>query len=125
MVESGKKGLKDWLEPFLTKLPAVKRPEKHVHFRKKLTWTAGILVLYFILSNVAVFGLAPESQDVLQAYRAIFAGATGSIILLGIGPIVTASIVLQLLVGAEILKLDVTETQDQAIFQGLQKLWSS
>ena len=58
----------------------------------------------------------------LQAYRAIFAGATGSIILLGIGPIVTASIVLQLLVGAEMLKLDVTETQDQAIFQGLQKL---
>jgi preprotein translocase subunit SecY len=122
MVESGKKSLKDWLEPFLTKLPAVKRPEKHVHFRKKLTWTAGILVLYFILSNVAVFGLSQNSQDVLQAYRAIFAGATGSIILLGIGPIVTASIVLQLLVGAEILKLDVTETQDQAIFQGLQKL---
>jgi preprotein translocase subunit SecY len=122
MVESGKKSLKDWLEPFLTKLPAVKRPEKHVHFRKKLIWTAGILVLYFILSNVAVFGLSQDSQDVLQAYRAIFAGATGSIILLGIGPIVTASIVLQLLVGAEILKLDVTETQDQAIFQGLQKL---
>ena len=122
MVESGKKGLKDAIEPFLRRLPAVKRPEKHVHFRKKLMWTAGILVLYFVLSNVAVFGMDPASQDVLAAYRAIFAGATGSIILLGIGPIVTASIVLQLLVGAEILKLDVTETQDQAIFQGLQKL---
>ncbi len=122
MVESGNKGIKDAIEPFLRRLPAVKRPEKHVHFRKKLMWTAGILVLYFILSNVAVFGLSQDSQDVLQAYRAIFAGATGSIILLGIGPIVTASIVLQLLVGAEILKLDVTETQDQAIFQGLQKL---
>lgn len=122
MAESGNKGIKDMIEPFLRRLPAVKRPEKHVHFRKKLVWTAGILVLYFILSNVAVFGLSPESQDVLLAYRAIFAGASGSIILLGIGPIVTASIVLQLLVGAEILKLDVTETQDQAIFQGLQKL---
>ncbi|MGA9141857.1 MAG: preprotein translocase subunit SecY [Methanocella sp.] len=122
MAESERKSLKDWLHPFLTRLPAVKRPEKHVHFRKKLMWTAGILVLYFILSNIAVFGLDKGSQDVLAAYRAIFAGATGSIILLGIGPIVTASIVLQLLVGAEILKLDVTETKDQAIFQGLQKL---
>jgi len=122
MAESERKGLKDWLHPFLTRLPAVKRPEKHVHFRKKLMWTAGILVLYFILSNIAVFGLSEGSQDVLAAYRAIFAGATGSIILLGIGPIVTASIVLQLLVGAEILKLDVSETKDQAIFQGLQKL---
>jgi preprotein translocase subunit SecY len=122
MEASGKKGFKDAIEPFLTRLPAVKRPEKHVHFRKKLAWTAGILVLYFVLSNIAVFGLSPQSQDLLQAWRAIFAGATGSIILLGIGPIVTASIILQLLVGAEILKLDVTETQDQAIFQGLQKL---
>lgn len=118
----GEKGLKDRIEPFLRKLPAVKRPEKHVHFKKKLTWTVGILVLYFILSNVAVFGLSQSSQDVLQSYRAIFAGATGSIILLGIGPIVTASIVLQLLVGAEILRLDVSEPKDQAIFQGLQKL---
>ncbi|HUL61519.1 MAG TPA: preprotein translocase subunit SecY [Methanocella sp.] len=122
MEESGKKGFKDAIEPFLTRLPAVKRPEKHVHFRKKLAWTAGILVLYFILSNVAVFGLSKNSQDLFGAWRAIFAGASGSIILLGIGPIVTASIILQLLVGAEILKLDVTETQDQAIFQGLQKL---
>ena len=122
MAEEERKGFLYSLEPFLTKLPAVKRPEKHVHFRKKLTWTAGILVLYFILSNIAVFGLSSQSQDVLAAYRAIFAGQTGSIILLGIGPIVTASIVLQLLVGAEILKLDVTETKDQAIFQGLQKL---
>ena len=69
-------------------------------------WTVGILVLYFILSNISVFGLSKGSQDVLAAYRAIFAGATGSIILLGIGPIVTASIVLQLLVGAEILNLE-------------------
>jgi preprotein translocase subunit SecY len=118
----GATGFKDRIEPFLSKLPAVKRPEKHVHFRKKLVWTVGILVLYFVLSNVPVFGLSTASQDLFGAYRAIFAGAMGSIILLGIGPIVTASIVLQLLVGAEILKLDVTERQDQAIFQGLQKL---
>lgn len=118
----GESGIKDRIEPFLRKLPAVKRPEKHVHFKKKFAWTVGVLVLYFILSNVAVFGLSPESQDLLAGYRAIFAGATGSIILLGIGPIVTASIVLQLLVGAEILRLDVSEPRDQAIFQGLQKL---
>lgn len=121
MAEAGT-GFKDRIEPFLSKFPAVVRPEKHVHFRKKLMWTVGILVLYFVLSNVPVFGMSTASQDVLGAYRAIFAGAMGSIILLGIGPIVTASIVLQLLVGAEILKLDVTERQDQAIFQGLQKL---
>jgi preprotein translocase subunit SecY len=115
-------GLKDRIEPFLRSLPAVKRPERHVHFKRKLMWTAAILILYFVLSNISVFGLSKNSQDILAAYRAILAGATGSIILLGIGPIVTASIVLQLLVGAEILPLDTTNPKDQAIFQGLQKL---
>ncbi len=115
-------GIKDRIEPFLRRLPAVKRPEKHVHFRRKLMWTVAVLILYFILSNVAVFGLSGESQDLLQAYRSILAGSFGSVILLGIGPIVTASIVLQLLVGAEILPLDTTNPKDQAIFQGLQKL---
>jgi preprotein translocase subunit SecY len=115
-------GLKDRIEPFLKRLPAVKRPEKHVHFRRKLMWTVAILVLYFILSNISVFGLSKSSQDIFLAYRAILAGASGSIILLGIGPIVTASIVLQLLVGAEVLPLDTTDPKDQAIFQGLQKL---
>lgn len=118
----GETGIKDRIEPFLRKLPAVKRPEKHVHFQKKLMWTVLILVLYFVLSNIAVFGLDKTSQDIFAGYRAIFAGAMGSIILLGIGPIVTASIVLQLLVGAEILRLDISESRDQAIFQGLQKL---
>jgi preprotein translocase subunit SecY len=115
-------GIKDRIGPFLKRLPAVKRPEKHVHFQRKLMWTLGILVLYFILSNVAVFGLSSDSQDIFAYYRAVFAGASGSIILLGIGPIVTASIVLQLLVGAEILPIDTTNPKDQAIFQGLQKL---
>ncbi len=115
-------GLKDRIAPFLKRLPAVKRPEKHVHFRRKLMWTVAILVLYFILANISVFGLSKSSQDIFQAYRAILAGASGSIILLGIGPIVTASIVLQLLVGAEVLPLDTTDPKDQAIFQGLQKL---
>ena len=117
-----KTGLKDRLHPFLSKLPAVKRPEKHVHFQKKLMWTLGILVLYFVLTNVSVFGLSPASQDLLGAYRAFLAGGQGSIVLLGIGPIVMASIILQLLVGAELLGLDTTDPKDQAIFQGLQKL---
>jgi len=114
--------LKDTIEPILRKLPAVSRPEGHVHFKKKLTWTVGILLLYFALSNVPLFGMSPESIDLFEQYRAFFAGASGSLLLLGIGPIVTASIVLQLLVGADVIKMDLSNPQDQAIFQGVQKL---
>ncbi len=115
-------GIKGRLEPFLNRLPAVKQPEGHIHLKNKLMWTGAILITYFALTNVPLFGLAPESQDLFAMYRAIMAGASGSIVLLGIGPIVTASIILQLFVGADIIKLDLSNPSDQAIFQGAQKL---
>jgi len=110
------------IEPFVRRLPAVERPEGHVHFKKKLSWTVGILILYFALSNVSLFGLSPASRDLFEMYRAFLAGSFGSLMLLGIGPIVTASIVLQLLVGADIIKLNLRDPRDQAVFQGTQKL---
>ncbi|KCZ73285.1 protein translocase subunit secY/sec61 alpha [Candidatus Methanoperedens nitroreducens] len=110
------------LAPLLNRLPAVSRPEGHVHFKKKLGWTVGILILYFVLANIPLFGLDANSVDLFELYRAFFAGASGSLMVLGIGPIVTASIVLQLLVGANVIKMDMTDPHQQAIFQGLQKL---
>ncbi len=110
------------IAPLLKRLPAVSRPEGHVHFKKKLGWTLGILVLYFALANIPLFGLDKSSIDLFELYRAFFAGASGSLMVLGIGPIVTASIVLQLLVGANVIKMDLTDPHQQAIFQGMQKL---
>jgi len=109
------------IEPFVRRLPAVQRPAGHVHFKKKLSWTLAILLLYFALGNVPLFGLSAESVDFFASYRAFFAGSFGSLMLLGIGPIVTASIVLQLLVGAQIIKLNLSDPRDQAVFQGTQK----
>ncbi|MBW3018027.1 preprotein translocase subunit SecY, partial [Candidatus Woesearchaeota archaeon] len=48
----------------------------------------------------------------------------GTITSLGIGPIVTASIVLQLLNGSGILKFDTTTAEGRARFQGTQKMLS-
>ncbi|MFT4885617.1 MAG: preprotein translocase subunit SecY [Natronomonas sp.] len=113
---------KEAAEPILTRLPAVKRPTGHVPFKRKLGWTAGILVLYFFLTNVGIYGLG-QNSDIFGQFRTILAGSQGSILQVGIGPIVTASIVLQLLGGADLLGLDTEENpRDQALYQGLQKL---
>ena len=108
------------IEPFVRRLPSVERPTGHVHFKRKLSWTLAILLLYFVLGNIPLFGLSKASIDIFSAYRAFFAGSFGSMMLLGIGPIVTASIVLQLLVGAQIIKLNLSDPRDQAIYQGTQ-----
>jgi preprotein translocase subunit SecY len=115
-------GWKEAAEPVLTRMPSVARPEGHVPFRRKLGWTAGILVLYFFLTNVTLFGLGTVEGDFYGQFRSILAGQQGSVLQLGIGPIVTASIVLQLLGGADLLGLDTDDPRDQILYQGLQKL---
>lgn len=114
-------GWKEAAEPVLTRMPAVKRPEGHVPFKRKLAWTAGILVLYFFLTNISILGTA-GGEDLFGEFRAILAGEHGSLLQVGIGPIVTASIVMQLLGGANLLGLDTDDPRDQVLYQGLQKL---
>ncbi|MEA4956696.1 Protein translocase subunit SecY [bioreactor metagenome] len=112
----------DYLKPLFSILPEVKTPIHRQDFREKLKWTGIILVLYFFLTQVPLYGLSPLAVDQFAQMRAVMAGSFGSILTLGIGPIVTSSIVLQLLVGAKILKLDLSRHEDKALFQGTQKI---
>lgn len=111
------------VKPIGDRLPAVKRPEGHVHFRTKIMWVAVILILYFVMSNVYIWGLDQKSSlDIFAQYRTIMAGASGTILQLGIGPIVTASIIMQLFVGAKIIKLDLSNKKDKACYQSVMKV---
>jgi preprotein translocase subunit SecY len=111
------------LKPIIERFPAIKRAEGHVHFRTKMMWTLGILVFYFIMTNVFIYGLDVEkSLDIFSQFRAIMAGASGSLMHLGIGPIVTGSIIMQLFTGAKIISLDLTKPEDKAVYQGTQKV---
>ena len=120
MVEE-RKSLLYKLEPIIKRWPAVTKPEGHVHFRSKLLWSFMALLAYFVMSNVFIYGLG-SNLDVFASFRAILAGQAGSLVHLGIGPIVTGSIIMQLFVGAKIIKLDLQNSQDKAIYQGSQKV---
>ena len=114
--------MKEILQPIFSLLPQVRSPTYRVPFKEKLKWTGVILILYFILSQVTLFGLSATAVDQFASLRAVLAGSFGSIITLGIGPIVSASIILQLLVGGKIVNLDLSKPEDKAYFQGTQKL---
>ncbi len=112
-------------ENFLKNLPEVERPtQKRLPFNERLKWTIIILVAYFILGITPLFGLGNNSLQMFESLSIIIGASFGSIISLGIGPIVTASIILQLLVGSGILNIDMTKQEGRAYFQGLQKLLS-
>jgi preprotein translocase subunit SecY len=111
------------LKPVTTRMPAVSQPKGHVHFRTKLFWTLGILLLYFLLTNIYLFGVDQTTViDLFHSYRAILAGAQGTLMHLGIGPIVTGSIIMQLFTGAKIINLDLTDDEDKGVYQGTQKV---
>jgi len=104
-------------------IPEVVKPsEKKVGFNVKLKWTLVILAAFFILANIPLFGLSENALSRFE-YLAIILGTDfGSIISLGIGPIVMASIILQLLTGSGILNIDTTTVEGKKFFQGLQKI---
>jgi preprotein translocase subunit SecY len=111
------------LKPVTSRMPAVAQPKGHVHFRTKMFWTIVVLLLYFLLTNIYLYGVDQATViDLFQSYRAILAGAQGTLMHLGIGPIVTGSIIMQLFTGAKIINLDLTDDEDKGTYQGSQKV---
>jgi len=113
------------LKNILMNLPEVAGPkEKRLSFKQKLKWTLLVLVLFFILGLIGLFGLDPASAFQFEQLSIILGAQIGTLISLGIGPIVTGSIVLQLLNGSGIVNFDTTTTEGKKTFQGVQKLMS-
>ncbi|MBI4159392.1 preprotein translocase subunit SecY [Candidatus Woesearchaeota archaeon] len=109
----------------ISTLPEVIGPtEKHLPFNKKLKWTLIILIAFFILGVVPLYGLEEAALANFEFLSIILGAQFGFLTTLGIGPIVTASIVLQLLSGSGILKIDTTTKDGRKFFQGLQKVLS-
>jgi preprotein translocase subunit SecY len=104
-------------------IPEVRKPgEKKLSFNVKLKWTLIILGAFFVLANIPLYGLSENALARFE-YLAIILGTDfGSIISLGIGPIVMASIILQLLSGSGILNIDTTTDDGKKFFQGLQRI---
>ena len=116
-------GVLDVLAAIGERLPAVKKPERRPTLYRRLAWTGVILVVYFIMSNIPLYGIPEQNvQAQFNLLRIIFASSAGTLMELGIGPIVTASLILQVLVGAKIVKLDLTDPKDRKKFTSAQKV---
>lgn len=112
-----------FLESVMRFFPEVSKPtQKKLSFKEKLKWTLITLVLFFVMSLIPLYGLGPNMLEQFEMLSIILGANFGSILSLGIGPIVTASIVLQLLNGSGIMKLDMHSPAGRKKFQAIQKL---
>lgn len=111
-------------KPIARIIPEVKAPERRVRFNEKLFWTALVLIVYLVMSEVPLFGISKQPLGELAALRIIFASSRGTLMELGIGPIVTAGLILQLLVGSAMIQCDMSNPEDRGLFTTASKVFS-
>jgi len=111
------------LRPFVSLIPEVSKPERKIQFKEKVLWTAITLFIFLVCCQIPLFGImSSDSADPFYWIRVIMASNRGTLMELGISPIVTSSLIMQLLAGAKILEVGDTP-KDRALFNGAQKLF--
>src|SRR5512136_2950183 len=105
-------------------LPEIKVPERKVKFNEKIFWTALVLIVYLVMSEIPLFGISTGIQDQFGSLRVTFASNRGTLMELGIGPIVTAGLILQLLSGSSLINCDMSKAEDRGLFTVASKVFS-
>ena len=110
------------MRPFMSVLPEVAKPEGKVTFKERVLWTGVTLFLYLVCCQIPLYGImSTESSDPFYWMRVILASNRGTLMELGISPIVTSGLVMQLLAGAKLIAMDQNDKTDRELFNGAQK----
>uniref|UniRef100_A0A6A7G477 Protein transporter Sec61 subunit alpha n=1 Tax=Hirondellea gigas TaxID=1518452 RepID=A0A6A7G477_9CRUS len=112
------------VRPVMGFLPEIQTPDRKISFREKLLWTAFTLLIFLVCCQIPLYGIRPtDSADPFYWLRVIIASNRGSLMELGISPIVTSGLVMQLLAGSKLITVDQSKKEDRILFQGAQKLF--
>lgn len=115
--------LLDLFKPFEAFLPEVIAPERKVPYNQKLIWTGVSLLIFLVLGQIPLYGIvSSETSDPLYWLRAMLASNRGTLMELGISPIITSSMIFQFLQGTQLLQVNMENKQDRELFQIAQKV---
>lgn len=113
----------NFVKPFLSFLPEVAAPTSKQNIRDRISWTAFALIIFLVCCQVPVFGIKPaKSSDPLYWMRMVLASNKGTLMELGISPLVTASLIIEVLVGIKFIEVDHNNKDERAMMEGAQKL---
>ncbi|KAF2302988.1 hypothetical protein GH714_012328 [Hevea brasiliensis] len=111
------------VRPFLSFLPEVQSADRKVPFREKVIYTVISLFIFLVCSQLPLYGIhSTTGADPFYWMRVILASNRGTVMELGITPIVTSGLVMQLLAGSKIIEVDNSVREDRALLNGAQKL---
>jgi protein transport protein SEC61 subunit alpha len=82
------------------------------------------LFIFLVCCQIPLYGVhASKSSDPFYWMRVILASNRGTLMELGISPIVTSGLVMQLLAGSRIIEVNMSLKEDRDLFQAAQKLF--
>jgi protein transport protein SEC61 subunit alpha len=111
------------VRPFLSFLPEVQTADRKVPFREKVMYTVVSLFIFLVCSQLPLYGIhSATGSDPFYWMRMILASNRGTVMELGITPIVTSGLVMQLLAGSKLIEVDNSVREDRALLNGAQKL---
>jgi protein transport protein SEC61 subunit alpha len=112
------------MKPVMCILPEVASPDRKIPFREKVLWTVVTLFIFLVCCQIPLYGIhASKSSDPFYWMRVILASNRGTLMELGISPIITSGMVMQLLAGSRIIEVNQSLKEDRALFGGAQKLF--
>ncbi|HLH45367.1 MAG TPA: preprotein translocase subunit SecY [bacterium] len=102
-------------------LPAASKPSQKPSLREKFAWTGLALLAFLVMASTPLYGIPSQLSNQFNIQNLIFASRQGTLMQLGIGPIVTAGMIMQILVGSKILDVDLSDPQGRIDFTAAQK----
>jgi preprotein translocase SecY subunit len=116
-------GLRRFIRSASAYVPQVPKPKKKISLTEKFVWTGIALLAYLVMGQIPLYGVTNEPKfDFLAFARVIFAAQQGTLMELGIGPIVTAGLLMQLLKGSDLIRLDFKNPDDRSLFTSATKI---
>ena len=92
------------------------RIDRKVPFKERMLYTAVVLFIFLVCSQLPLYGIqASSGSDPFYWVRVIMASNRGTLMELGISPIVTSGLVMQLLSGSGIIEYDEAVKEDREL----------
>jgi protein transport protein SEC61 subunit alpha len=114
----------DLVKPVMFLIPQIKNPDRKVTKHDRFVWSAIALFIYLICCQIPLYGIYKSTgSDPLYWLRVILASNKGTLMELGISPIVTSGMIMQLLAGSKIIDVDKKQNEDKELFDGATKLF--
>jgi len=113
----------DVIRPLEQYVPSIVKPPKEVNLNSKFVYVMAVLTFYLMASKIPLYGIrSSNTDDPLSYYRVMLASNRGTLMELGISPIVTSGMILQGLVGAKILTVDRSNSEHTRLYGVAEKI---